>query len=222
VLPARVISKPTPAYPPIAATRQLTSKSAAFDAVNQNKTQMAGAAGGVAHDENHSTQRSASQLPEHSENKVELDTLVQRVMLKRRRQRHSAERSGAESNRDAVKPAALPTHTRLHDAKIIQQRPVPASVVLPVSALSTATSRNSAVVLTQHRVRNSITDLVNAPITISKAGNLEPSQPRVTAGPTFFFDALEPRADDESEPGLTDRIDQVLREQARRQGVDLT
>jgi hypothetical protein len=77
-------------------------------------------------------------------------------------------------------------------------------------------------VVTQRTVRSSLTELGTTPNAKNKRDATEPDALSAAATPTFFFNALESREAEESEATLTDRIDQVLREQARRQGVDLT
>jgi hypothetical protein len=54
------------------------------------------------------------------------------------------------------------------------------------------------------------------------SGQQASAQPTRTA-PVFYFNPLEPRASgDDSDDALAERIGQVLRDQARRQGVDVT
>ena len=55
------------------------------------------------------------------------------------------------------------------------------------------------------------------------AAAVQPSVQRARTAPLFYFDPLEPRAGaDDTDDALAERIGQVLREQARRQGVDVT
>jgi hypothetical protein len=61
------------------------------------------------------------------------------------------------------------------------------------------------------------------PQAITPAPSAAPQQPHAPATPSFLFDAFEERAGAaDNETALTQRIDEILREQARRQGVDLT
>lgn len=151
-----------------------------------------------------------------SDKKVELGKLVQRVMRKQRPARKQ------DSTTDPLSPSSLPTRARLHDATIIQQRPLPSLVVLPVSPASTSTSPGNALVVPEKQARNHAAELRAAPNLLSQRQGLEPARPRAPSQPTFFFNALDAREAADAGETLTDRIDQVLREQARRQGVDLT
>ncbi len=232
----RAVYRPTPVYPPLAAARAGSSKRDDLDEISHNTQQAASASNDEivpsqrtdtnrlstegSHNEGKRSEESGLRPLKPGEDKVELNTLVQKAMRKRPQPRN-AEATVRESNSELAGSPTLPARARLHDAKVIQQRPMPASVVLPVSTLGLSASRNKAMVLTQHPVRSDITGLGSAPGAANKT-DIEPGQPHSVARPTFFFNALEPRDDDESDQGLTDRIDQVLREQARRQGVDLT
>jgi hypothetical protein len=52
---------------------------------------------------------------------------------------------------------------------------------------------------------------------------VQPSAQPAHKPPVFYFDPLQPRAPaDDSDDALAERIGEVLREQARRQGVDVT
>jgi hypothetical protein len=67
-------------------------------------------------------------------------------------------------------------------------------------------------------------DVNSIPSALPAAGSAsKPAQAATRSAWRFYLDPLEPRAPaDGSDDDLADRITDVLREQARRQGVDLT
>lgn len=156
---------------------------------------------------------------------VDLEALVHRV-LRRRRSRHGV----MHAARSAV-PGESPTEapSASHAARIAREPEVTSAAVVQRLALPVSPRRARAATSAQ-------TSLQGHKSTSEKSESLPPltpvhSPPTMTPSPSpvrsahiaFFFDPFEPREPaDIGEHTLTDRIDQALREQARRQGVDLT
>lgn len=158
---------------------------------------------------------------------VDLDALVQRV-LRRRRSRQSARHSARGAER-SVSLTEAPSE-RAHAARVtptlevttaaVAQRPVlpvlPRRTHAATAALQTSRPDHESIA----RQSDSLTPLIQ----VRTPPPMTPSSSPVHGGHTaFIFDPFEPREPvDIGEHTLTDRIDQALREQARRQGVDLT
>jgi hypothetical protein len=182
----------------------------------------------------------AAGRPESAEPAVELGALADRVLQKRKSETPTGARplpaAGTTTPASAPSPkrVTLPPSLSLPIPTAPPVLPTPAnapSKPMPVFRLGGLAKPRKAllsaevIMPAQHEPT-----YVPKPVTQQTPATREPLAPeaqRTSTPPGFVFDAFEqtaaaPDSDGDSDAGLTQRIDQILREQARRQGVDLT
>jgi hypothetical protein len=163
--------------------------------------------------------------PADNADRVDLEALVQRV-LRVRRTRPATGRSARRAQPDELAPASA--STPLPVSSLAAEPGVPGSAraprpVLPISPRATRAAPPAPSAIRGRAVRAAVEHALASALPASAQA---PTMPRSAAradGGRFIFDPFEPRDPvDTGAHALADRIDQALREQARRQGVDLT
>lgn len=158
---------------------------------------------------------------------VDFEALVHRV-LRRRRSRQSVRQLARRSEPGGSPTQALraSAHTARRTPDLTAtSTPVAQRLGLPVSPRSPHSATAPLEALPQdHGVGAEESDSFRPHLPARAPLSMAPSPSPMRSGHSaFFFDPFEPREPvDIGEHTLTDRINQALREQARRQGVDLT
>ncbi len=146
---------------------------------------------------------------------VDLASLVERVLRERGKSAHSSTAPRAESLSRST--AADPSHFSLQERG---SREHLSALEQPSTLLPGRDAFRIARASARHTTGADL-PMDSAGTTHARPAGFDAVQRQ--ADPPFIFDPLEPRPEiDDSDETLTERINEVLREQARRQGVDLT